>query len=84
VGALLAQDGASPHWYAVTDLGEAVRGSLDVPAQVEKLPRLPRCLLPPACDVALVPDAGGGPPTLLAGGRAFELARGSWWRRVWP
>jgi len=84
VGALLVQDGTQPRWYAATDLGEAVRGSVDVPAQVERLPRITRCLLPPACDVALAPDVGAGPPMLLAGGRVFALKHGPWWRRVWP
>jgi hypothetical protein len=84
VGAVMAEDGVNPGWYVATNLGEMVRGSLDVPAQVKKLPRLTRCMLPPTCDVAWVADTGEGPPVLLAGGRVFRLTPGPWWRRVWP
>jgi hypothetical protein len=84
VVAVLAEDGANPGWYAATNLGEVVRGSLDVPSQVERLPRITRCMLPPTCDMALAPDTGAGPPLLLAGGRVFRLTSGPWWRRVWP
>lgn len=84
VGALMADDGADPGWYAVTNFGELVRGSLDVPARVEKLPRLTRCVLPPTCDVDWASDSREDLPILLAGGRVFRLAYGPWWRRVWP
>lgn len=84
VGAIVAEGGADPGWYAATNFGEVVRGSLDVPAQITRLPRLTRCILPPTCDVAWVPDTAEGPPLLLADSRVFRLMRGTWWRRVWP
>jgi len=82
VAVILAHDGDPPGWYAATDLGEVVHGTLDVPAQVERLPRVTRCL--PACAVDLASDANAGPPLLLAKGRLYRLTQGPWWRRVWP
>ena len=82
VRAVIAGDGDNPGWYAATDLGEVLHGSPDAPDRVERLPRITCCML--ACDVALAPDVGEGPPVLLAGGRVFRLTDGPWWHEVWP
>jgi len=81
---LYVTPGTPSMWYVATDLGEVFRGPLDKPGTKERLPRLTRCALPPACLCDLAPDFEPGPPLLLADDRVFRLQIGHWFHRLWP
>jgi len=81
VEAVIAIGSDVSRWYAVNGLGEVMAGSLDLPGQYTRLPRVTRCL---PCEAAFAPDLGSGPPLLLAANRVYRLTEGPWWRRLWP
>jgi hypothetical protein len=71
-------------WYVGTPFGGVLSGTLDVPAQVQALPRVFPCIALACLDMALAPDEPAGPPLLLANGWVVRLQQGPWWRLVWP